>query len=92
VREYCQDQQDLSDNGITHKELKAENRRLKQENKRPEMEREILKKPRPSLRKSRVEIRLHPAGKEGLSRRLHSTLGYQTPLAYEKEHCRMAAQ
>ena len=25
------------------------------------------------------------------SMRLHSTLGYQTPLAYEKEHCRMAA-
>jgi transposase InsO family protein len=23
--------------------------------------------------------------------RLHSTLGYQTPLAYEKEHCRIAA-
>ena len=44
VREYRQDQQDLSDNGITRKELEAENRRLKQENKRLEMEREILKK------------------------------------------------
>ena len=29
VREYRQDQQDLSDNGITRKELEAENRRLK---------------------------------------------------------------
>ena len=36
VREYRQDQQDLSDNGITRKELEAENRRLKQENKRLE--------------------------------------------------------
>jgi transposase len=44
VREYRQDQQDLSDNGITRKELEVENRRLKQENKRLEMEREILKK------------------------------------------------
>ena len=44
VREYRQDQQDLSENGITRKDLEAENRRLKQENKRLEMEREILKK------------------------------------------------
>jgi transposase-like protein len=36
--------QDLSDNGITRKELEAENRRLKQGNKRLEIEREILKK------------------------------------------------
>jgi len=44
VRQYRQDQQDLSDGGITCKELEAENRRLKKENKRLEMEREILKK------------------------------------------------
>jgi transposase len=44
VRGYRQDQQDLNDNGITRKELEAENRRLRQENRRLEMEREILKK------------------------------------------------
>jgi len=44
VRQYRQDQQDLSEGGITRKELEAENRRLKKENKRLEMEREILKK------------------------------------------------
>ena len=44
VRQYRQGQQDLSENGISRKELEAENRRLKKENKRLEMEREILKK------------------------------------------------
>ncbi len=44
VRQYRQDQQDISDGGITRAELEAENRRLKKENKRLEMEREILKK------------------------------------------------
>jgi len=44
VREYRQDRQDLSNNGITCKDWEAEIRRLKKENKRLEMEREILKK------------------------------------------------
>jgi len=44
VRQYRQTEQDLSEGGITRKELEAENRRLKKENKRLEMEREILKK------------------------------------------------
>ena len=44
VRQYRQDEQDLSEDGITRKELEVENRRLKKENKRLEMEREILKK------------------------------------------------
>jgi len=44
VRQYRQDQQDLSEGGITRKDLEVENRRLKKENKRLEMEREILKK------------------------------------------------
>ena len=44
VRQYRQDQQDLSEGDITRKELEVENRRLKKENKRLEMEREILKK------------------------------------------------
>jgi len=44
VRQYRQDQQDLSDGGIPRKELESEIRRLKKENKRLEMEREILKK------------------------------------------------
>jgi transposase-like protein len=44
VRLNRQDQQDLSDGGVTRRELDAENRRLKKENKRLEMEREILKK------------------------------------------------
>jgi transposase len=44
VRQYRQDQQDLSEGGIPRKELEAEIRRLKKENKRLEMEREILKK------------------------------------------------
>ena len=44
VRQYRQDQQYLSDGGITRKDLEAENRKLKKENKRLQMEREILKK------------------------------------------------
>ncbi len=44
VRQYRQDQQDLSEGGIPRKELEAEICRLKKENKRLEMEREILKK------------------------------------------------
>lgn len=44
VRQYRQDQQDLSEGGIPRKELETEIRRLKHENKRLEMEREILKK------------------------------------------------
>ena len=43
VRQYRQDEQDLSEGGITRKDLESENRRLKKENKRLEMEREILK-------------------------------------------------
>jgi transposase len=70
VRQYHEDQQALSDGGVTRRDLEAENRRLKKENKRLDMEREILKKPRPSLRRSRVEIRLYPARKEGLSRHI----------------------
>ena len=44
LRQYRQDEQDLSEGGITRKELEFENRRLKKENKRLAMEREILKK------------------------------------------------
>ena len=44
VRQYREDQQDLSDGGVTRRDLETENRRLKKENKRLEMEREILKK------------------------------------------------
>jgi transposase len=43
VRQYRQDQQDLSEQGVPRKELEAEIRRLKKENKRLEMERDILK-------------------------------------------------
>jgi len=44
VRLHRQDQQDLSDSGVTRREMEVEIRRLKKENKRLEMEREILKK------------------------------------------------
>lgn len=44
VRQYRQEQQDLSEGGIPRKGLEAEIRRLKKENKRLEMERDILKK------------------------------------------------
>ncbi len=44
VRQYRQDQQDLSDSGVTRRDLESENRRLRKENKQLEMEREILKK------------------------------------------------
>ena len=44
VRLHRQDQEDVSESGVTRRDLEAENRRLKKENKRLEMEREILKK------------------------------------------------
>jgi transposase len=44
VQQYREDQRDLSDGGVTRRDLEAENRRLKKENKRLEIEREILKK------------------------------------------------
>ena len=44
VRLHRQDQQELSDGGVTRREMEVEIRRLKKENKRLEMEREILKK------------------------------------------------
>jgi transposase len=44
VRLYRQDQQDISESGVTRRDLEAENRRLKKENQRLKMEREILKK------------------------------------------------
>jgi len=44
VRLHHQDQQELSEGGITRREMEVEIRRLKKENKRLEMEREILKK------------------------------------------------
>ena len=44
VRLHRQEQEDISENGVTRRDLEAENRRLKKENKRLEMEREILKK------------------------------------------------
>ena len=51
VRQYREDQRDLSDGGVTHRDLEAENRQLKKENKRLEMEREILKKAAASFAK-----------------------------------------
>ena len=44
VRIHRQDQEDISENGVTRRDLEAENRRLKKENQRLQMEREILKK------------------------------------------------
>jgi transposase len=44
VRQFRQDQQDISEGGVPRRELETEIRRLKKENKRLEMEREILKK------------------------------------------------
>jgi len=44
VRQHRQDQEDIGRNGVTRRELEAENRRLEKENKRLRMEREILKK------------------------------------------------
>ena len=43
MRQYHEEQQDLSEGGVPRKELEAEIRKLKKENKRLEMEREILK-------------------------------------------------
>jgi transposase len=44
VRLHHQDQEDISESGVTRRDLEAENRKLKKENKRLQMEREILKK------------------------------------------------
>ena len=44
VRVYRNDKQEISESGVTRRELEAEIRRLKKENQRLEMEREILKK------------------------------------------------
>ena len=44
VRLHRQDQEDISESGVTRRDLETENRRLRKENKRLEMEREILKK------------------------------------------------
>jgi len=44
VRLYRQDQEDISETGVTRREVEAEIRRLKKENQRLRMEHEILKK------------------------------------------------
>ena len=44
VREYRKEQQEITEGGVSRKELEAEIRRLKKENERLQMEREILKK------------------------------------------------
>ncbi len=44
VRIHRKDQKDISESGVTRREMEVEIRRLKKENKRLEMEREILKK------------------------------------------------
>ncbi len=44
VREFSEEKQDISENGVSRRELETENRRLMKENKRLQMEREILKK------------------------------------------------
>lgn len=44
VRLCRQDQEDIAENGVTCRDLEAENRRLMKENQRLMMEREILKK------------------------------------------------
>ncbi len=44
IREQKQEEQSLAENGISNRELVAQNRQLKKENKRLLMEREILKK------------------------------------------------
>ena len=44
VREYRREQEDISEGGISLRELEAEIKQLRKENKRLEMEREILKK------------------------------------------------
>jgi len=44
VRQYRQDLEDVSEGGVTRKEMEEKIRRLEKENKRLEMEREILKK------------------------------------------------
>ena len=88
VRQYRQDEQDLSESGITRKELEVENRRLKKENKR--FESEWLSYYRFVTRRS-TEMQVLDYISYYNSIRLHSTLGYKTPFAYEKELCRKAA-
>ncbi|MCP4746791.1 MAG: transposase [Desulfobacteraceae bacterium] len=44
VRDQRQEKTEMTENGISPRELEAENKRLKKENKRLLMEREILKK------------------------------------------------
>jgi transposase len=44
VTRWVREHKERSVNGVTQRELEAENRRLKKENKRLRMEREILKK------------------------------------------------
>ena len=44
LRLHRQDQKDISESGVTRRDLETEIRQLKKENKRLEMEREILKK------------------------------------------------
>ncbi len=44
MREFSEETKDISENGVSRRELETENRRLMKENKRLQMEREILKK------------------------------------------------
>ncbi len=44
VREFKSEQEEISEGGVSRRELEEENRKLRKENKRLQMEREILKK------------------------------------------------